>query len=201
MPKIFSDADREMIRAKLLDAGKELFQRYGLRKTSVEELARAAGIAKGTFYHFFQSKEDLCLAIYDKEEAALLENTASIFASHVDPVETLQALFAFSLSFVRNDSLLAVLRESGEFALLARSVGVERLSEHLDNDVVFARQVIDDIRSKGAACAIKPEVAAGVFRAFVMLSFHEGEVGEDVFPQVAELLSTWIAKGLSGNVQ
>ena len=50
---------KRQIRERLLAAGREFFSRYGLRKTTVEELARKAGIAKGTFYLFFPSKEAL----------------------------------------------------------------------------------------------------------------------------------------------
>lgn len=196
MPKIFSDDDRETIRKSLMKAGREHFLRYGIRRTKIEELAAEAGIAKGTFYNFFESKEDLCLTIYDLEELAMRKETEEILRNVDDPEETLVALMDYSLRFVRGDSLLTRLRESGEYRLLVRGVGRERLSEHLDNDLEFAREVVEELQRKGAACRTEPKVIAGVLRAFVMLTFHENEIGKDIFTAVMGRLARWIAKGL-----
>jgi AcrR family transcriptional regulator len=73
-------------------AGKKHFQRYGLRKTNVEELARAAGIAKGTFYHFFASKEDLCMEIFDREETIIAKEVEAILSQHLDAAEVFRAV-------------------------------------------------------------------------------------------------------------
>ena len=51
----FSEREKEIIRNKLLEKGREFFSTYGLKKTSVEELTQAAGIAKGSFYTFYNS--------------------------------------------------------------------------------------------------------------------------------------------------
>ena len=197
MPRIFSESDREAIRQRLLGVGRELFLRFGLRKTSIEQLAEGVGIAKGTFYHFFDSKEDLCLEIYDREEEEMRRETNSILATHPTPRETIEALLEYSLAFVRGDSLLTRLRESGEFSLLARGVGPERLAEHLENDTVFAAEVVEDLRKKGATTKLTPDVAAGILRSYVMLTFHEKEIGSAVFPDVMRTLREWIAEGFT----
>ena len=58
MPKAFSEAEKEMIRRKLLEQGYKQFSTYGLKKTNIDELAAAAGISKGAFYIFYESKEE-----------------------------------------------------------------------------------------------------------------------------------------------
>lgn len=57
MPKIFSEQDRETIRQKLLNAGLKELSHKPYRSISIDSIAAEAGIAKGTFYHFFPSKE------------------------------------------------------------------------------------------------------------------------------------------------
>jgi len=52
-------------RGKLLAAGTRLFVAKGFGGTRVDEVCRAAGVSKGSFYHFFESKEDLALAVLD----------------------------------------------------------------------------------------------------------------------------------------
>ena len=46
-------------RERILDAAMERFARYGIRKTTIEEIAHAAGVGKGTIYLYFKSKEDV----------------------------------------------------------------------------------------------------------------------------------------------
>jgi AcrR family transcriptional regulator len=50
-------------RAQILSAAEPLFRRFGYRKTTVADIARSAGMAKGSIYLHFSSKEDIFLAI------------------------------------------------------------------------------------------------------------------------------------------
>ena len=202
MPRVFSEADRLAIRRTLIDQGKRAFLRYGIRKTNIDELAAAAGIAKGTFYNFFESKEDLCLAIFDEEEIAMRSEADAILASHEGAAEALRAVMEYALDFVRTDSLLAVIRASGEFALLARGVGREKLAEHVSTDVAFVGRLLDALRKKGGSCPVETEVVAAILRAIVVLTFHEEEIGTQLFAQVMELLKDWISRGIvNGGVE
>ena len=62
MPK-FSDAEKEFIRQKLMQEGERLFVSFGIKKVSIDEIVQATGIAKGSFYSFYQSKEHLYMDI------------------------------------------------------------------------------------------------------------------------------------------
>jgi AcrR family transcriptional regulator len=53
----------EARRAEILDAALSLFGRYGYRRTSIDDIAREAGIAKGTLYLSFASKDEVFLAV------------------------------------------------------------------------------------------------------------------------------------------
>lgn len=64
MPKIFSERDREVIRGKLLDEGMRELEHKGYRSISVDSITSGAGIAKGTFYAFFNSKEEFFYEIF-----------------------------------------------------------------------------------------------------------------------------------------
>src|SRR5262245_2682512 len=99
MPKGFTDREKAMIRASLLERGRELFAAHGLRKTNVEELTRAVGISKGAFYLFFESKEHLFFELLQQYEASfqatLLERIAR---DDLPPRERMRALMHESLS-------------------------------------------------------------------------------------------------------
>ncbi len=60
----FDDDERAEIREALVEAGEEYFLRVGPRKTTVRDLTDEVGIAKGSFYNFFDSKGALFLEVF-----------------------------------------------------------------------------------------------------------------------------------------
>lgn len=70
MPNAFTEEESKRIRQELILAGIRLSKELGVQKMSVEKLTAAVGIAKGSFYLFFGSKEDFILEIaaYASEE-------------------------------------------------------------------------------------------------------------------------------------
>ena len=63
MAMIFNDESREKMRIQLLETGFASIKLHGLKKTSVTDVANSAGIAAGTFYKFFDSKEEFVYQI------------------------------------------------------------------------------------------------------------------------------------------
>ena len=66
MATAFSPQERERIRESLLDAALKSAASQGMRHATVDELAREAGISKGAFYRFYQSKEHLFLSMLER---------------------------------------------------------------------------------------------------------------------------------------
>ena len=57
----------------ILTVARKLFGKYGLRKTTVDEIAREARVGKGTIYNYFKSKEEVFQAVVE-EEAQIFKN-------------------------------------------------------------------------------------------------------------------------------
>lgn len=94
MPKIFSEQEREIIRMKLLNAGIEELENKSYRNIAVDSLAAKVGIAKGTFYNFFPSKEAYFYAVMqfvkDKNRNELKE---LVFGEKVQKDEIVACLY------------------------------------------------------------------------------------------------------------
>ncbi len=56
-------------RARILDAALCLFQHRGFEKTTMRDIAKAAGVAVGAAYYYFKSKDELVLAFYEQTGA------------------------------------------------------------------------------------------------------------------------------------
>ncbi len=64
---------REEREKRILDAAIALSQKWGYRKTTLEDIAREAGVAKGTIYLYWSTREKLFLAIIERERLKLLQ--------------------------------------------------------------------------------------------------------------------------------
>lgn len=72
---------------RILDAAEALLLRFGYRRVTIDEVARKAGVGKGTAYLFWSSKVELCGAVLARESAWLLD--AELAAMRADPEEVL----------------------------------------------------------------------------------------------------------------
>src|SRR5438552_148594 len=72
---IQEDRSRRQERAeRILDAAAELILRWGYRKTTIDDIARRAGVAKGTIYLHWKTREELFAALIKREKVELAED-------------------------------------------------------------------------------------------------------------------------------
>jgi AcrR family transcriptional regulator len=65
MGKAFSLEEKKMIREKLFEVGEKVFLEKGIKKATIQEITKGAGISLGSFYNFFESKEKMFLELLD----------------------------------------------------------------------------------------------------------------------------------------
>src|SRR2546430_6113454 len=67
------DLNKEKTKEKILAAALELFRENGLDGTTTKQISKKAGIAEGTLFNYFKTKEDLALFFFQKETHDLVE--------------------------------------------------------------------------------------------------------------------------------
>ncbi len=80
-------------REKLVSAGRDLMARRGYAALGVAEIAAAAGVPKGSFYYFFESKQALALAVIDEHWTEQEAQWRAVLGSDRPPLERLRGLF------------------------------------------------------------------------------------------------------------
>ncbi|PWI19367.1 TetR family transcriptional regulator [Streptomyces sp. Act143] len=78
---------------KILTAAHSLIEQRGYSALGVAEICKSAGVPKGSFYYFFESKETLALAVIDEHWAAERREWECALEGDVGPVQRLQRLF------------------------------------------------------------------------------------------------------------
>jgi TetR/AcrR family transcriptional repressor of nem operon len=80
-------------RQKILGAARSLIEGRGYSALGVAEICKAAGVPKGSFYYFFESKEALALTVVDEHWAAQQRDWTRILGGDAQPLQRLRQLF------------------------------------------------------------------------------------------------------------
>src|SRR2546428_704186 len=161
-------------REAILRAATDVFAGRGFFNAQVADVARAAGVAAGTVYLYFRSKDDLLVSIFERTMREALADGQQAVASLRDPAERLRRLARLHLARLGRDRNLAIvfqveLRQSTKF--------MERFSSTL------LREYLGLIRA-----AIADGQAAGVFRG----SLNATAAAKMFFGALDEMATNWI---------
>lgn len=75
----------------IMTSARKLFSRYGLRKTTVDEIAKEAHVGKGTVYNYFRSKEEVFKAVVEEEAKIFRNELKKAVSSEPTPEKKLRA--------------------------------------------------------------------------------------------------------------
>ncbi|MBO8163463.1 MAG: TetR/AcrR family transcriptional regulator [Brevibacillus sp.] len=197
MARGFSEREKKMIRRTLIEQGREFFAKRGLKKTSVSDLTRAAGIAQGSFYLFFSSKEELFFEIVEAEEEQIKERLlAEIPLASAISKRFFKRFLLTALEMVDNNPIIRQIYLENEYEALLRKLPPERIQAHISRDNDLLRPLIESWQQQGVMIEREAEVIGGVIRSFFTLALHKREIGEAVYEQTLDLLAELIAAGL-----
>lgn len=196
MPKTFTGKEKEIIRKTLITKGRELFSKYGLKKTSITELTNSAGIAQGTFYNFFESKEELYFEILEQEEANSAKYIENIVTTSSSARESIKKIITCTFDLFERNQFIRRIFESKDYDLMLRKLSTEKLENHQKKDTLRVLNTIISMKQKDELIDTPPEVIAGLLRGITILSFHQEEIGREIYPEVVDLLADIVADGL-----
>ncbi|NLW55837.1 MAG: TetR/AcrR family transcriptional regulator [Firmicutes bacterium] len=168
MPKGFTDAEKERIISLLRREGERLFVQYGLKKVTIENLAQAAQIAKGSFYSFYSSKEELYMDILDRCQRRMYEELEVTLATNRNRGKQLmrEVIRKLLQSMERFPLILRTDQETIE--LLYRKLSPKVLEEHLSTDT----DLIENLMRHGVQFVYPPVVVAKCLQQAVLAGFQ-----------------------------
>jgi AcrR family transcriptional regulator len=193
MPRAFKPEEKDAIQSALLNAGRHLFSRYGLRRTTVKELTQAAGIAQGSFYAFYSSKEDLFFEILESEEHELFSQSIAELESEPLTRKRLKEILISGFERFRIHPFLGNLFASGEYEQLRRGIPEDRMRLHVESETRLVAEVIQALGNKGETRTIEAKLLVGLLEAFFLLFVKQEEFAPEAFHQMIDLLAGLVA--------
>ena len=199
MAKAFTESGKELIRQNLLQKGRDYFTRYGLKKTSVEELAQAVGIAKGSFYKFFDSKEALFLAVHEASEEKLRNDLMSRLEEIKDPADKLRLFLKNSFLIMEEDPLLATVFSKGGLDGISGFLSSGEYEEHYHQSIAFMNELIRQWQSEGVIRQqLDAEVAGNMIASSFFIFLQRETLGAEMYARVTDMLIESLVNYLSG---
>jgi len=89
----------------ILTTAKTLFWKYGIKRVTVEEICKEAGVSKMTFYKFYPNKTELAKAILDVLISSTIEKFKNIIGSEIPFSKKLELIFLMKLEGMDNFSM------------------------------------------------------------------------------------------------
>jgi len=189
MPKAWSEREKGLVRETLQTEGKKLFEKFGLRKTTIDDIVRAAHISKGAFYLFYSSKEMLYQEISEEIQG---ENRRKIYTKVFEPAasrkEGFKAALRLALDLLTTTPLYRQL-STAEYEYLMRKLPEEMkaasMMSYIDEFVGNFNTWIE----KGWMRKVDPLGLKGLFLSLFYLIINREDFDETGFNAAKEL---WI---------
>lgn len=97
-----ADAQRE----RVLSASAQIFSKRGYRATSMNEIAAAVGLSKPTLYHYFRSKEEILVRLYENVMDHTVSSAQAIAAAAPSPIDALRELITYRVRYTCENQAL-----------------------------------------------------------------------------------------------
>ncbi|PKL67242.1 MAG: hypothetical protein CVV28_07540 [Methanobacteriales archaeon HGW-Methanobacteriales-1] len=189
MPRPWSEKEKEVIKKSLLKEGRNLFEKYGLQKTTLDEIVSASNISKGSFYLFYKSKEELYFDVLEEVEHEFKEK---MFENMFRPGRNRRECFkAFLNKMVELLTTMPLYKEitSSNYELLLRKLPEKTLNEHLQRDQEDISKYFNYWMEQGWMKRVDMESLNGLLLSMIHFIIHRDDFQGENFEASMEL---WI---------
>ena len=193
MATAFTNEEKEVIRKKLHKAAKDCLQRYGVRKTTVDQMVAMSDISKGSFYSFYSSKEMLFFRVLEEYQIDIMDRLEEQLEqeNQINANQFVQLLYDFYQDF--RYSFVFTIFKNHEMELLIRKLPKEVITTHHLLDDRMAEKIVSRINIRET---VSVEIVSALFRTIAMSILHIEEIGEKQFDTILKLL----IKGIVGQI-
>ncbi len=139
-----------------------LFVEKGIAETTVRDIASAAGIAEGTLYRHYVSKEDLAWALFSKNFTAFAIELDQLQRSHNTLKTKIEAMIRHYCTFFDKDPMLF------SYLLLALHGQLRKVTPNMPNAMTVLRSVIAEGMARGEIPRKDREIAAAMVLGVVL---------------------------------
>ncbi len=186
-------------KTQIYDSAKELFSLKGFKDTNVSDITKKAGVAVGTFYNYYSSKEKLFMDIFLDENIKLKKSCLQSIDLNNSPLEVVRQMLGLNVQGMKANPIL---REWYNRSVFIRIEQIYREENGLENfDFLYDSfyEIILKWQEEGKMRRdIDSKMIMTIFAAIINVDTHKEEIGIQYFPELLDYMSEFIMKGLTG---
>jgi len=184
---------------EIFNIGRELFCSKGFKDTNISDITKKAGIAVGTFYSYYPSKEKLFIEIYLKENEKLKNSIMKSVDLDGDPVKVVKEAIALNLDGMNSNPILKEWYNRNLFNKLEKEFyqegGIESIYKLINSST--AELIKKWKTEKKIRNDLDDEFILSLFNSVPYIEIHKEEIGIQHFPKMIDYLVEFIMKGLT----
>jgi len=186
----------EKTKIKILDAARKLFARKGETNTTMNDVAVTSGVGRRTLYNYFESKEQLYLAVVEAELERLSDTMSKVVNKRISPEQKI-----IELIYTRLDAVKEIVIRNGTLrANFFRDIWtVEKVRKRFDEtEIEIFKQVLREGISMGDFYIEDLELTAQILHYCVKgieVPYIRGTIGEEVDDETRDRIVAHIISG------
>lgn len=178
--------------------GKELFSAKGFKDTNVSDITKMAGIAAGTFYLYYTSKDKLFMEIFLEENAKLKKSMLEAVDPEGDPIDVSKHMMLLNYKGINENPILREWYNRDVFSKIEQHFREENGIETSHFMYDFFIEMVKKWQDEGKMRKdIDSETIMAIFAALINIDTHKDEIGFQYFPQVMNYIADFIMRGLT----
>lgn len=194
----FTESEKEQIREELFDVAYHFFTDKGFKSTSIEDLTSSVGIAKSTFYVFFESKEMLYMK--------LLAHEGDQIEKQVWPeVMTAKDIFSAIKTYLNKmamelESKILTQRlvyDLEEYKIVSRKLNSQYIGSENLRSIVPLMEFIRSRQDSNEIIDEDPQVIAGLLKSALLIGSQKNELEQYNYERIKELLFESVANQIT----
>ena len=184
-------------KADIFNCGKELFSSKGFKDTNVSDITKMAGIAVGTFYKYYSSKEKLFLEIFQNENVMLKQSIMKSVDLNEEPISLIKKLMSLNISGMNSNPILREWYNRDVFSKIEQEYREDNGVAKFDFVYNIFFELVNKWQAEGKIRKdIDGELIMGFFLSIINIDNHKEEIGLQHFPHIIDYLAEFIMKGL-----
>jgi AcrR family transcriptional regulator len=185
-------------KTEILRCAKALFTDKGFKDTNVAEIMKMAGMAVGTFYNYFTSKDQIFMELHIEENTRLKKSMMEAVDLDAGPLSVVRELVAKNMQGMMANPILREWFNRDVFQKIEQCFRELNGLEYMDFMYDFFIELVKKWQAEGKMRSdLSPELVMAVFSSIITVELHKEEVGIQYFPQVLDLLTEFVMKGLT----
>jgi len=183
-------SDAEAARGRLMDAAEACFDKYGIAKTTMDDIAKEAGVSRPTVYRHFSDRDTLILAVVLRRSRQLIDRAQKAIRKHPTFEERLVEGLLFMVDKGRKDPFVRLLVSPEHMGLASQIIGGSTAAVDIAYDMW--EPILAEARARGE---LRPDLDFRAIATWItyltLLLIGRADIEPDISAQ-REMLRTFV---------